>query len=428
MSILIKNTNILTMNSNREVLIDRDLRVVDNKISQIGKLEGLEGEKIIDGRGTVLMPGLINCHSHIAMSLFRNYGNDTDLHTWLNDYIWPVEAVMTGEDARAGVRLSLLEMARAGITTYVDMYDFQDVTAQETNKIGLRAYLAPGTTDNSIDDREREINDLAEKYNDKSGLVNIMIGPHAVYTCCPDTLKRLRELGSRLNLRFHIHLSETQKEEDDCLRDYGKSPTALLNDLGLVEKGTIFAHGIYLSDEDMDIIARKGATIVYNPVSNLKLGSGILDLQKLKDKGINVAIGTDGPSSNNCQDLFRDMTIGSFIQKGFNKDPKAAPAASMLEMATINGAKALSRELELGSIEEGKLADLILVNFDNVRHCPKTEDIKAALIYSTQSDDVCLTMVNGRIIYEKGKLLTEDEEAIKLEAQEACDRLLSRRT
>lgn len=423
MRTIIKNANLVTMNAKREVLFGTDLAVEGERISEIGRITPQEGDQVIPADGQVLMPGLVDAHCHVAMSLFRNYGNDVDLYTWLNAYIWPKEEKLTQEEVACGVRLNLLEMLRGGITSFIDMYDMEEICAREAVGLGIRGVVAPGTTDKSVAEREQSLPLLKKNWQGAAGLIDVMIGPHAVYSCGPDTLARLARLGEKLDLGFHIHLSETKKEEEDCRKAYGKTPTQVLDSYGMLDERTVLAHGVWLSDQDMDLIARRGSSVVHNPASNMKLGSGVMPLKKLQAHGINVALGTDGASSNNAQDLFRDMTLASLIQKGWELDAKAASAKTILEMATINGAKAMGREKDLGSIEVGKLADLLLVDFNNVRHTPFPKEIEAGLVYSTLSEDVSMTMVAGKVLVYQGKFLHADEKKIRQEAQAAWEEL-----
>ncbi len=428
MTIVFENARVLTMNKDREVLYDVNVTVEGNIISKISKERPvISGARYIDCSEKLLMPGLINGHCHASMSFFRNFGNDVSLKTWLEDYIWPVEAYLTGEDIKKGARLDCLEMIQNGVTTFVDMYFEMDYVAQAVEELGNRAILTRGITKDSVDDA---IEDQAEFFRKWNGAANdrirVMVGSHAIYTNDERALLMEKDLADRLGTGINIHVSETRKEVEDAEKEYGMSPVQFLDKLGILDEKTIAAHCVWLSDRDIEILAKRRVNCVYNPASNMKLASGFMPLDKLLKSGVNVAIGTDGASSNNEQDLFRDMTLGSLIQKGKSLDPKAASALTMLELATINGAKAIGREDDLGSIEVGKKADIIAIDLNNINLKPYPEDIEAALVYSTSGKDVCLTMVDGRILYEDGVFALANKNIIIDEAEKAWKELIKR--
>lgn len=395
------------MNSNGEICRDYWVLVEQGKIARIEAEpapETLEVDRTIDVAHAVLMPGLINAHTHAPMSLFRNFGNDVALSTWLNEYIWPLEAHLTREDIRVGTALSVAEMLLGGTTTFVDMYDAEDVVGDVALDMGIRAVLGPGVTDFSIATKVEEIRQITPRHGEAGDMLRVLVAPHAIYTCSDETLITLRDLAEELDLGLHVHVSETAQEEEACRHRTGHSATQHLDALGLLGPRTILAHGVWLDETDIQTIAERQASVVYNPASNMKLASGFMPLESLRAAGVNVALGTDGPSSNNAQDLFRDMMLGSLIQKGHLLNPTVAAARTMLELATINGARAIGMEDTLGSIECGKRADLIIVGGTHPRRAPVAEDIEAALVYSTSSDDVSLVMINGKIVMENRQL------------------------
>ena len=430
MAITIKNVTIVTMNPNHDILRGAQVRVKDGRIQAIsvGKDLALPGDEVIDGSGQVVLPGLINAHCHAAMSIFRNYGNDVDLDTWLNDYIWPLEAQLTPEDIRKGSLLDIAEMISHGITYFVDMYYEMDKVAQAVEEGGIRALLTEGMTANDYRvclDRQAGFFD---RWDGKAeGRIRTGLSTHAVYTNTEESMEAAVALGKELGACHHIHLSETKKEVEDCRARFGMSPVEVFDKMGYLNDRTIAAHCVWLSERDMDILADRGVHPVYNPASNMKLASGFMPLEGLLSRGIPVAMGTDGAASNNSQDLFRDMTIGSLIQKGRSLDPTAARARTMLEMATINGARALGQEEDLGSIEVGKMADLIMVDFRGVGMTPIPDDIEAALVYSTSGRDVSLTMVAGKILYRDYRFTELDEKRIKADCQDTLRLLRERR-
>ncbi len=428
MTTIFENARVLTMNKNREVLTDVNVTVEGNIISKISKdRPRISGARYIDCRGKLLMPGLINGHCHASMSFFRNFGNDVSLKTWLEDYIWPIEAYLTGEDIKKGAKLDCLEMINNGVTTFVDMYYEMDCVAQAVEEMGNRAVLTRGITKDSVDEAIGDQTEFFRKWNGAcNDRIRVMVGSHAIYTNDERALMMEKDLADSLGTGINIHVSETRKEVEDAEKELGMSPVQYLDKLGLLNNKTIAAHCVWLSDRDIEILAQRGVSCVYNPASNMKLASGFMPLEKLLKSGVNVAIGTDGASSNNEQDLFRDMTLGSLIQKGKNLDPKAASASTMLELATINGAKAIGREDDLGSIEVGKKADIIVIDFNDINLRPYPEDIEAALVYSTSGKDVCLTMVDGKILYEDGKFTLANKNTIIDEAEKAWKMLIKR--
>ena len=425
---IIRDVSLVTMNDRGEVLRHVDVEIRKDRFTGIRPTGGPlpAGEEIIDGRGKVMMPGLMNMHSHIAMSLFRNYGNDVNLQTWLEEYIWPREALLTEEDIRAGSALNIAEMLTTGTTCFVDMYYEMDGVAREVERMGIRACLTRGLTGPDDGTRLKEQRKLYEDWHGRAGgRIRVKIGPHAIYTNDLDSLKAQKALNDELGCGFHIHIAETKKEVDDCLDRYGMTPVALFDRLGMLDGQTLAAHCVWLSEEDIQILAERGVHCIYNPASNMKLASGFMPVEDLMKAGVNVCLGTDGASSNNKQDMFREMYLGALIQKGRFLDPKALSAGEMLRMATINGAKALGLDEELGSVEPGKKADFILVDFDNVHHTPYPEDLEAALVYSTDGRDVVLTAVDGQILVKDGKLLSSagTEEDIRQRAEIAWKRV-----
>jgi len=428
MKILFRHAYVVTMDDQRRMLADTDVLVEDGRIAQIGAIAAdFAADRVIDARGKVLMPGLINCHSHIGMSIFRNYGNDQPLMTWLEDYIWPLEAHLTRDDIYEATRLNVLEMLRSGTTALVDMYYEMDRVAEACEELGIRALLTRGLTSPVEGARLNEQRELFDQWHGRAdGRIRVMIGTHAIYTNTEEDMKRQVELSKELGCGFHIHISETEGEVKNCLAQYGRTPVQVFDDLGMLDERTIAAHCVYLSDEDIAILAKRRVNVCYNPASNMKLASGFLPLQRLLDAGVNVCFGTDGSSSNNMQDVWRDLFLGSMIQKGIDRNAQSAPAMTMLELATRNGAKALGLSDEIGSVEVGKKADLILVDFDNIHHTPFPDDVAAALIYSTLSTDVAMTMVNGEILMENGRFDRADVAVVRADVNRRWGELKAR--
>lgn len=413
MNIWIKNATIVTLNEENEILKNSHLYIKENRIFHIGEeLPDFEAERIIYAKNNLIMPGLINCHTHIGMSAFRNYGNDVDLETWLNNYIWPKERLMKPEDVYYGSKLSLAEMLSTGTTSFVDMYFFSEEVAKATQEIGLRAIITKGLTGPTDQELEEQTNFYKKWNNASNGRIKIKLAPHSVYTNDKDHLIKIKNLNDKLNCGINMHLNETKKEVDVSVQKTGKRPIEYVDNLGLIDEKTIAAHCTWLSDEEINILKKRKASVVHNPISNLKLASGILDVRKLLDHGINVALGTDSSSSNNTLDMFQEMKFASLLAKGLKLDALALDALTTLKIATINGAKIFGQEHELGRLKVGYLADVILVNISNINHSPTNSDLIASLVYSTIGKDVLTTIVDGKIVYENKQFINIDVKEI----------------
>lgn len=399
MKILIKNSKILSMKDSD--IIKSDILIDGKYIKKIEKNINDSVDRIIDASNMLTMPAFINCHSHVGMSLFRNYGKEVDLMTWLNDYIWPLEGKLTDEDVYTASQASFVEMVKNGIGSFADMYFFSEATIKASIEIGIRGEISRGLSIPDPDDyRLKENIMLYEKYK-ANDLINIGLGPHAIYTSDIEHLKKVSDLADKYKMPIHIHLSETKQENEECYKRYKMSPTEVFDKAGIFKHKTIAAHGIYLSDSDLDIIKENNVTIVHNPASNLKLSSGFLDLSRLIDKGINVALGTDSSASNNKLSILREMELAGLLSKLYSS--RNVEAYEILKMATINGARALGLGDKIGIIKEGKLADLILINLDNMNHKPNNNLI-SSLVYSTYESDIRYNIINGKVVYENGKV------------------------
>lgn len=427
MRILIKDASILTMNDGDEVLLKSSIAVEDDRIKHVGKIpKDFTPDKIIDGRRKAVMPGIINAHTHMAMSLFRNYADDLPLMEWLSQKIWPIESKLSGEDVYWGTMLSIIESIRSGVTCFSDMYLFMDNTARAALESGIRARLAWGMFGNNAEDNTGF--DITRKfYNDWNGKgdgrITVMAGPHSPYTCSPDYLKRVVEFAKEMDMGIHIHLSESKKETQDSYEQFGKSPIKHAADIGIFDVPTTAAHCVQLSEEDIDILAKNNVTVINNPGSNLKLGNGFAPVARLLEKGVNVALGTDGSSSNNNVNMFEEINLAAIINKGANNDPTSIPAMTALNMATKNAAKALGLEKEIGSIETGKKADLIIIDL-NKPHFYPMHDIVSAMAYSAQASDVETVIINGNIIMENYDIKTIDVEKVYENIEKSVSRLL----
>lgn len=429
MKILFKNADILVRDENFSVLSNAFLAVDGDKISYIGteKPTG-EFDEIKDMSGKILMPGLINCHNHCPMVLLRGIGSDLPLQQWLFDTVFPIEDKLTAEEIKAGSELALLEMISGGAVSFSDMYFEPEMTIQAVAESGMKANITrpvqsfdPNETpDQSY--RMKEAIELYEKYNNTfDGRVLIDYCIHAEYTCTERMARALIDEVNAHNGNLHIHLSETKKEHEECIQRHGKTPAEWFDGLGGFDSSAFAAHCVWLSESDMELFCRKGVSVVHNPTSNMKLASGFAPIQKMLDMGINVALGTDGASSNNNLDMFEEMHIASIIHNGYTLDATVMNADTVLKMATVNGAKVQRRE-NCGELKVGNKADIIAVSLD-APHMVPALDKKALLTYSAQSSDVAMTMVDGKVLYENGEYKTLDKEKIYFEFNKAVEKL-----
>ncbi|KWZ77616.1 amidohydrolase family protein [Anaerococcus tetradius] len=421
MNILIENTNLLSMED--EIIHKKNIYIKDENISYLGDRNDFPFDLKIDGSNFLTMPGFINSHTHVAMSLFRNYGPETDLMTWLNDYIRPLEDKLCPSDVYYGSKLGILEMIKTGTTCFADMYFFCDETAKACRQMNIRAQISRGLAcpDNELNKIKENI-EFAKLYKNDP-LIDVGLGPHAIYTADLDYLRKISDYAQEYQLPIHIHLSETQKENDDCYAKYKMSPTEVFEKAGIFKNKTIAAHGIYLSDNDLDIIKGNDVSIVHNPSSNLKLSSGFLNLSRLLDRGINVCLGTDSASSNNKLSMLREIETTMLVSKLFSSRP--ITSFEVLKMATINGAKALGIDRKVGLIKENYKADLIMIDLDNENHIPHN-DILSSLCFSTYENDLKNVIINGKLLYQDGKYIGIDDKEILNNSQLVFDKLKAR--
>lgn len=428
MSILIKNISVVPMDEKNEVIKSTNIYISDDKIVHIGEIrEDIYVEKTIDGKNKIAMPGLINSHTHVGMSLLRNFADDVPLHDWLTKKIWPVEAKLNADDIYWGSLLSMVEMIQSGTTAFCDMYFFMDEVGKGLEEAGIRGVLTRGLIeDDQAQSKLDETRELFRNWNGKAnGRIKVMVAPHAPYTCSPDFLKESFRLAKELNTGIHIHLSETKKEVEDSFKLHGKSPIKHVYDLGILDLHTIAAHCVHIDDEDIEIIKEKNVFPVNNPGSNLKLASGFSPVDKMLKRGVSVALGTDGSSSNNNLNMFEEINLAAIINKAVNLDAVSVPAIDALKMATINGARALEWDKEIGSIEVGKNADLILIDVDKPHLYPH-HNMVSSLAYSIQASDVDTVIVDGKVIMEKREIQTLDVEKIKFMAEKHAKDLINR--
>lgn len=398
-----------------EVLIEDGLIVFAGKRDQAPPFEA---DTTVDGRGQLCMPGLCNAHTHAAMSLMRGIGSDLNLQDWLEGYVYPTEARLTERAARVGNRLAQLEMLRFGVTSYADMYMMPHIAAQTVRDCGMRASIVNATVD--FGNGERQLADALEFYHAYDGFANgrvrAAIGPHAEYTNTTALIERMVAAIEDIPCTVHLHLSETRGEVERCVAKYGKSPVRYFHDLGLFRHQTLAAHCVAVSPEDMDILAADGVFAVHNPVSNLKLASGVAPVPEMLKRGVRVALGTDSDASNNNLSLMEEIKLMAILHKGVTGDPTVVPAHQALLSACLRGAQAMGFE-RVGLLREGWHADLILLD-TALPHMRPLHSLGTNLCYSATGSDVTLTMVDGRVLYKDGAYLTLDREAILREAEE----------
>ena len=425
MSILFTNVTAVTMDPAAPVLHDADVLVEGTTISSVGTVRPAgEFEQVIDCTGKVMMPGFVNTHTHIPMTLLRGYGGGCDLQTWLNDYIFPAEAKLDDRAVAAGTGLGLAEMIASGVTCIADMYAHTGTIAQEIVKAGISANLSCGgvyfgaaadfTPDKCNDCKNQQVlTEAWHNYNDGQILIDASI--HGEYTSNAPLWQWMADYAQAHGQRMHVHVSETKSEHAASLERHGKTPIQILNEYGVWDNGGIAAHCVYTTEEDWAIMAAKDVTAVHNPYSNLKLGSGVARVPAMLAAGVNVSLGTDGVSSHNSTDMFADLKLAAILHNGVNCDPAAMTARKALFMATANGAKALGRNT--GVIAAGKTADLILVDFDapNLTPC---HDVEENLVFSAYGSNVVMNMARGKVIYKDGEYYTIDLERIKHEVKE----------
>lgn len=415
-SILIKDTVIISDDVKKSSIL-----VVDDTIQEINSsLNENDAEVVIDGTNKITMPGLINTHSHVAMTLLRGVGDDQSLQTWLEEYIWPKEANLNEELVYWGSKLAMAEMIKTGTTTFNDMYFYMEETAKAVDEAGMRAVLGYGMID--LFDEEKMKSELKESeklikncHNTCDNRVTVAVAPHAPYTCSEELLIESKKLASKNDLKLHIHVSETKKEVNDLKNNTGKTPFEYLDSIGVLDSNTVAAHGVWTTPDEMNIIKEKGVSIAHNPSSNMKLASGIAPVTEYLEKDINVGIGTDGVSSNNNLDMFSEMKLTAFLQKVNTLDPRVLPTKETFAMATKNGAKSLG--INAGNLQEGKLADIILVD-TLVPHMTPVRNALSNIIYSSLGSDVDTVICNGKILLENKELKTINEQEIIQEVNE----------
>ncbi len=436
MAIAIQNATIVTVDERNQVIPNGLILIEANEIAYIGPKDRAlpKNTEIIDARGMVAMPGLINCHTHAAMTYFRGIADDRVLMDGLEGIVWPAEQSLKAEHVYHHGLLACLEMIRSGTTTFVDQYFFPEQTYRAVEESGIRAFLAPPLKDYMDEELgkklvEENLGDYLRFNNTLDGRVHFMLGPHAPYSCSRWLLCECKRLSDQYGMLMHIHIAEVPDElaQQKTARE-GMTSTEFLDEIGFLCERVLAAHSIWLTAADIETYKKRGVRAVYNPTSNMKISAGISPVPKLMEAGITVALGTDSAYSNNTLDMFEAMKTGSLLQKVATGDPTVLPAATCVRMATIEGAKALGIDDRVGSIEAGKLADIILVNFSAPHLQPwypnSAENVLSHLIYCAKGADVDTVIINGKVLMKGRKMVSLDQDTIIENSRKAANEIL----
>lgn len=425
---IIYNAHIITMNANLDIIPNGSLLIENGKISRIsGETIRDDDAEMTDAKGMYVMPGFINTHTHLPMTMLRGYADDLPLHEWLTDHIFPAEARwVNAENVRLATRLAFIEMIKSGTTCFNDMYFFEDVIAEEARKAGIRGVMGESVIDfptasfQTVDEGLAICETLIRKWQGDP-IIHPSVCVHAPYTCSKETLIKTKQLADKYHTLLQIHVSETRKEVEDITAQTGMPPVEYLHSIGLLDRNVIAAHCVWLNEKEVELMATSDTSIGHCPKSNLKLASGIADTDTYAKAGINVSLGTDGTASNNTLDMVEEMRFAALLPKVVHYNPEAVNARAALQMATINGAKALGLDAITGSLEAGKSADLIFVHAASSNMIPVYDEY-SAIVYAMNSKNVRSSMVNGEWIMKDRMLLHIDKE----ETLAAMERLASR--
>jgi len=429
---LVVGGTILTMEPGSEPIPDGAIAIADGRIAAVGLAEDLLEHaptgQVVNAGGCLILPGLVNTHSHLAMTLLRGLADDLPLMEWLENHIWPAEKNhMNREAVRLGTELAVAEQLLAGVTTTTDMYFFGNEVAAVLSEAGMRGVIAESLIDfatprcktpEEMMDKQRE---LAQEYRDHP-LITPSVAAHAPYSVSANNLVKEAELAEELGTTFQIHLSESRWEVEKLMEEKGRSPVAYLADLGVLSDRTVAAHCVHVSPEDIETLVEFEVGVAHNPVSNLKLASGVAPIPAMVEAGVKLGLGTDGAASNNTLDLLRDTQLASLLHKGVFGDPTVLPARSMIEMATIGGACVLGLDTEIGTLAEGKKADVVCLSMDGP-HATPAFDPWSHLVYAARSSDVRHVLVNGKLVVGNRHLNTMDQERIESQAKDFAEQL-----
>ena len=426
MGIVIENALVVLPEGSEDVIQETSLYIEGDKIAGIGDMPaGFTADKVIDGTDKLVIPGLINCHTHSYMSFMRNVADDLSFMDWLFGTIDPIEQQMTDEDTYWGANLAIIEMMKSGTTCFNDMQMNIHQTTRAVKESGMRAVICRGLVGSGNDEAGQSR--LRQAYEERDAAkdcdrLTFKLGPHAPYTCDDEFLKIVAAEAKKEKMGIHVHLSESESEISQIQEKYGCTPIALAEKCGIFDVPAIAAHCVQVTDEDIAILKRKNVSVMTNPASNMKLGNGFAPIAKMLDAGINVCLGTDGAASNNCLNLFHELSLLTLIHKGTGKTPQCVSAKEGFRIATINGAKALGLEKEIGSIEVGKKADLAILDLNTPSLTPRNNLI-AGLSYSANGSEVDTVIINGQITMENRKILTVDEKLVYGKIQDIIVRM-----
>lgn len=427
MKTIIKNATLISMSEKRKQIEENiDIEITDSVITKINKNITIDDgfDKVIDANGKVVMPGLINTHSHVPMSIFRETVDGYNLQDWLTKKIWPMEDKLTNEDIYYSSLLSFIEMIKTGTTTINDMYFMTDdiiKAAKETNVRLQTSRTLMGSLDEAGIQRIKELEELINKYGNEDELITLNVGIHGLYTSEEEYVKKCIEFAKEKNMRVHMHFCENTKETQDIKNNYNREPINVLEDL-FTNQYVILAHCVKLNNEEIKRLSNLDVSVSHCPVSNLKLGCGIANISEMLKTGINVSLGTDGQGSGSNLDLFESMKYTALLQKGISEDATLIPAYEVMKMATINGAKALGLEKEVGSIEAGKKADIIMIDMDDTVTKP-VNDLIADIVYNVKGSNVNTTIINGNILMENRKINNINEDELYNKCKEIIERI-----
>lgn len=426
MGIVLKNILALLPEDDRDVIRETDIYIEGSRIVSVRKRpEGFSEDRVIDGKDRLAIPGLVNCHTHSYMSFMRNVADDLSFMDWLFGTIDPIEQQMTDEDTYWGACLAIIEMMKSGTTCFNDMQMNIHQTTRAVKESGMRAVISRGLVGSGNDEAGRMRLNQAYEERDAAAdcdRLTFMLGPHAPYTCDDGFMRIVSEEAKKNNMRIHVHLSESESEIEQIKEKYHCTPIEMAEKNGLFDVPAVAAHCVQITESDMDILRKKNVSVVTNPASNMKLGNGFAPVPEMLEKGINVCIGTDGAASNNSLNLFHEMSLLALIHKGVAKTPQCISAKETIRIATINGAKALGLEKEIGSIEEGKKADIAILNLNTPSLTPRNNLI-AGLSYSANGSEVETVIIDGKITMEERKILTMDEELVYKKINEIIVRM-----
>lgn len=430
--LIIEGGIVVTMNESRSIFKNGSLAVQNDRIIAVGRQEEIQelytSDQVINAKGKAIIPGLVNGHAHLPMTIFRGIADDKDLEDWWFNYIFPAESQNVDEHFTSiGSQLGLAEFIRGGITTFANMYFFSDVIAEETAKAGVRAMIGSDFLDCKTSNRfgfETDLESALQFVTKWKGhsLIVPALGPHSPYTVCEDNLRRIKDLAQLTGTCILIHISETEFEVNNSIKLKGDTPVAYLERIGFFEVPVIAAHIVHPTEKDIAILKKHDVTVIHNLHSNLKLASGIAPITQLMEAGVTVGLGTDSAASNNALNMWEEMDFVAKIHKVQTKNPKSVSALEALEMATINGAKALHMEESIGSLEKGKKADIVIVDLEGAHQVPLF-NIYSTLIYATKASDVSTVIIDGKVVMKERQLLTLDEPSIIAEAHKLSYKL-----